>query len=131
MQSNKADPHIKVILLAAAAVLILFPLAYSVVCFAFSPGTQSGQPFLERPAGKGASCLRETTYMRFHHMDLLKGIRDDAVRDGQRGEVGLSTCSTCHTHRDQFCDRCHNAVNLHLDCFGCHYYPTSTADTEN
>jgi hypothetical protein len=45
------------------------------------------------------------------------------VRHGKRGEVCLSKCGECHKSRERFCDRCHNAVSLTPDCFGCHYYP--------
>jgi hypothetical protein len=45
------------------------------------------------------------------------------VIDGKNVEVGIQKCRECHTGRKQFCDKCHNAVNLKLDCFGCHYFP--------
>jgi hypothetical protein len=61
--------------------------------------------------------------MRFYHMNLLKDIRDEFVRDGKRGEIGLYTCKECHTSRADFCNKCHNAVALYPDCYGCHYYP--------
>ena len=113
----------RVMVVAISALIILLPLGYSVVCFAFSQGSQSEQPFLEKPDEQYENCVKETTYMRFHHMDFLKGIRDEVVREEIRGEIGLNSCRKCHTSRERFCDRCHNAVNLHLDCFSCHYYP--------
>ena len=106
---------------AIPAVIILLPLAYSVVSCAFPQGSE---PFLEMPDKKvHASCVKDTTYMRFRHMDLLKEIRDEAVRGGKRGKIGLDNCRECHPNRQRFCNECHDAVNLRLDCFGCHYFP--------
>lgn len=117
----------KIIAVAIPALIILLPLGYSVVSYVLAHGSQSSPPFIERPDKKYQSCVKETTYMRFHHMDLLKEIREDVVREGKRGEIGLAiglnNCRKCHASRERFCNQCHNAVNLHLDCFGCHYYP--------
>ena len=44
-------------------------------------------------------------------------------RFGIRSEVTLEHCGRCHTSRERFCDRCHDAASVKLDCFGCHYYP--------
>jgi hypothetical protein len=80
--------------------------------------------FLERPDPKYDRCLKETRYMRYHHWELLRGIREDIVRYGQREEdIGLYRCRECHTSRERFCNRCHDAVSLTPDCFDCHYYP--------
>jgi len=80
--------------------------------------------------------LRQSGYMRFRHMDVLMELRDQAVREGNRKGMRLSgwqrpgvahtsapACSNCHASRERFCNQCHNRVNLHLGCFGCHYYP--------
>jgi len=107
------------IVVAVSALIILFPLGYSVVGVAFSPP----RPFLEKPDEKHENCVRDTSYMRFHHMDLLKELREEAVREGKGGEISVNSCRECHTSRKQFCNQCHNAVNLYVDCFGCHYYP--------
>jgi hypothetical protein len=113
----------KVAVVAIPVVIILFPFGYSVVAALVSQVNAGPQPFLEKPDAKYESCVRETGYMRVHHMHLLKDIREEAVRHGIRGEIGLKDCRGCHTSRERFCDRCHNAVSLNLDCFGCHYYP--------
>ena len=119
------------IVATVSAAIILLPLGYSVVCSAFSLVGASPEPFLEKPDGKyGEKCIggRDPAYMRFHHMELLKEVRED-VREGRRGEIRLNDCWKCHadpkrqTSRAAFCDRCHNAVNLHLNCFGCHHDP--------
>ena len=124
-----------------AVVIILFPLGYSIVSSVFSMGAQSSEPFLQKVDPQVAlqkvgpeladKCVLETKYPecdpRYYHMDVLKQVRDDAMRDGKRGGVSFNDCRGCHTSREQFCDRCHDAVNLNLDrsCFRCHYYPPS------
>ena len=108
---------------AIPIVVILIPLGYSVVSSLFAPGAEAAQRFLEKPDPKHESCVRDTTYMRFHHWELLRAIREEVVRYGIRGEIGLKTCKKCHTSRERFCNQCHNAVSLYPDCYGCHYYP--------
>ena len=115
--------RLKTAVVPVAALIILFPLGYSVVCSVFSRGAEDGRSFLDKPDKNGENCVRETTYMRFHHMTLLDQIRDEAVRGCKRGEIRLNTCRECHPSRERFCNQCHDAVNLHLDCFRCHYYP--------
>jgi len=67
--------------------------------------------------------VRDTEYMRFHHWELLSEMRDESVRYGKRGVEGFDDCRVCHANRAGFCNRCHEAVNLEPDCWGCHYYP--------
>jgi len=74
-------------------------------------------------------CVEDTEYMRFRHMDLLKEMREESVREGIRGEYSLSDCRDCHTNRSRFCNQCHNIVNLNLDCFGCHNYPETPQES--
>jgi hypothetical protein len=115
--------NIKIIAVALPALIILFPLGYSIAATVFSPEAGMPQPFLERPDPQHKECVRETTYMRYHHWELLRHVREEVVRYGQRGEIGLKKCGTCHTSREKFCDQCHNAVSMTPDCFDCHYYP--------
>ena len=52
------------------------------------------------------------------------------IRYGIRDEVTLAGCGECHINRERFCDRCHLAASVTLDCFKCHYYPeSSTTET--
>ena len=97
---------------------------------ALGPRGDEAQAFLEMPA-ESDGCVREGEYMRFHHMDLLKEIREDVIRRGDRSEgITLSGCGDCHENRANFCNRCHDAVTLPLDCFGCHYYPDYASERE-
>ena len=127
-RKEAATTKTSVLIVVVPVLFILLPLGYNVVHYVLAKPPATAQPFVERPDEKYDECVRETSYMRFHHMDLLAEIRDQVVREGVRGELGLSKCRECHPNRAQFCNRCHNAVNLYPDCFGCHYYP-ETPDT--
>jgi hypothetical protein len=103
--------------------LILVPLGFS-VAYRFVPtGTVSAQAFLQRPDAKYDRCVRDTAYMRHRHWELLRGVREEVVRYGIRGDVTIDRCRGCHTNRATFCNKCHDAVSLTPDCFQCHYYP--------
>lgn len=103
--------------------LLLLPFGYSLVSALVARKGAAPEAFLERPDPRYESCVKETDYMRFHHWELLRGIREEVVRYGKRGELGLKKCRQCHTSRERFCNRCHEAVSLYPDCFDCHYYP--------
>ena len=103
--------------------LLVLPLAYSVVSHLVARATVAPAGLLERPDPEHERCLEDTAYMRFHHWELLRRVREEVVRYGARGEVGLKRCMECHKSRERFCDRCHESVSLSPDCFGCHHYP--------
>jgi hypothetical protein len=109
-------------------IIILLPLGASLVGFVFRGGRDIPEVFLEKADPRWEACVRETEYMRFYHMDFLKEIREDVVRSGVKGGVTLAGCGDCHRNRDQFCDRCHQAASVNLDCFGCHFYPETDAE---
>ncbi|MFH1563874.1 MAG: sulfur reduction protein DsrJ [Nitrospirota bacterium] len=72
---------------------------------------------------KPGKCVEDTDYMRANHMDMLKKEREKAVRCGKRNTAhSLVNCRTCHTNREEFCNRCHNYVGVKPECFECHYY---------
>ena len=125
--------NVQIIAVAVAVLIMLFPLAYSLLYPLVSQGTENLPVFLEKPAG---SCVANTAYMRYHHMDLLREVRNEAVREGVRGRMGLNdqevtlnNCLNCHTSRERFCNQCHRAVNLRVNCFNCHYDPELNAET--
>ena len=128
--STITDKNKGVIAMAILAVIILSPPGYYFFRNAFP---QRVEPFLEKPDPKYKECVRDTTYMRFNHMDLLLQIRNEVVREGKVTEIGLEigskNCKECHTNRERFCNQCHNTVNLNPDCFGCHDYPATPLDT--
>ncbi len=103
--------------------LILTPFVYAIADRVIPAGADLDTEFLEYPGPEHPECVRDTEYMRHHHWELLTGVREEVVRYGVRGDVSLDKCKDCHTSREQFCNKCHNAVSLQPDCFGCHYYP--------
>ena len=107
---------------AVCILVILLPVVYSAGRALLA---QRGEPqvFLEMPIEAFQDCVEETSYMRLRHMDLLKDLREEVIRFGIRSEVTLEHCRRCHTSKERFCDRCHDAASVKLDCFGCHYYP--------
>ena len=105
--------------------VIIAPLGYSFLDAVFAGDPRDGEPFLEMPAEPNEGCVRETDFMRFHHWELLREVRDQVVRSGVRNEISLDGCRGCHPSRERFCNRCHEAVSLQPDCFGCHYYPAT------
>lgn len=104
-------------------VIVIVPFAYSTVAHVLAQGQPETEPFLAPVDPQHENCVKDSTWMRYHHWELLRGIREEVVRYGKRGEVSLNTCQECHTSREQFCNRCHDATSLTPDCFGCHYYP--------
>jgi len=78
-------------------------------------------------------CVEPTAYMKSSHMLLLNQWRDEAVRNGKRVYVSSTgkkydislqnTCTNCHTRKTEFCDRCHNYVDVAPRCWECHIAP--------
>ena len=123
MSETPQPSNRKALVIAIPVLIILIPVGYSVISTLFVRDVEAAQMFLEMPDQIHTSCVMDTEYMRYHHWELLTKIREDVVRDGIRGEIGLYKCQECHTSRERFCNQCHNAVNLYPECFGCHYYP--------
>ena len=82
---RKGQARLSVLLI----VLLLVPLAYSVVSRFVPRGTASADVFLERPPAKYKNCVKDTEYMRYHHWELLRETREQVVRYGIRGEIAL------------------------------------------
>jgi hypothetical protein len=108
--------------------VIVLPIVLSVGGFVFGHGAASDEPFLDVARWEGTSCVRDADWMRFHHWELLKEIRERVVRDGDRDGIKLGDCRHCHDNREKFCNQCHREANVNLDCFGCHYYPETPED---
>lgn len=118
---HKESRRMRFIVIVVA--LIFVPLCYSLATQIARKKTESSGIFLEQPDPKYTECVRETSFMRFHHWELLRGTREEVVRYGIRSEISLNKCRECHTSRERFCNKCHNATSLTPDCFDCHYYP--------
>jgi hypothetical protein len=78
-------------------------------------------------------CVLPTAQMKAQHMNLLNQWRDSVVRqdirtyttaDGRHFDMSLSrTCMDCHSDREKFCNRCHNALAVAPYCWECHLEP--------
>ncbi len=78
-------------------------------------------------------CVESLAYMRAYHMKLLDEWRKEAIRHHKRIYIASNgkkwwisfqkTCLKCHPNRKEFCDRCHNFVVVHPDCWDCHISP--------
>lgn len=112
------------------AVLIFLPVVLSILGLVFSRSAEAETVFLEAPDPRWENCVRDVEYMRFRHMDLLKEVRAEVIRQGLKGGITLAGCGDCHHNRDQFCDKCHQKASVTLDCFGCHYYLTAEERAE-
>lgn len=109
-----------------AGTAIVLPFAHSVGRFGWTSMFSAPKPFLQAASGSSQHCVRDAAWMRQNHRVFLRELRDKTVREGVRNEVTLRSCSQCHKDKAQFCDKCHNAVNLRPDCFDCHSYSTTT-----
>ena len=107
-----------VVVMTASLGILLVPVVMSVGKYVFAKAYRP--TFLDRPVDTSKGCVEETEFMRFHHMDLLKDLRERSVREGQRSKVTFDTCKQCHPSRERFCNRCHEAASVSPDCFGCH-----------
>ncbi len=112
-------------------VLLTFPL-WSNAGKAASPP----QPNLDTPAIQNLEqkqCVEATEYMRADHMQLLEDWRNQVVREGKRIYVAANgkeyemslenSCFECHSSKTQFCDQCHNYLDVEPDCWTCHLEP--------
>jgi len=78
-------------------------------------------------------CVEETQYMKDQHMSLLNDWRDSVVREGNRTYIAsdgkeynislTGTCLSCHSNKAEFCDQCHNYVEVKPNCWDCHNQP--------
>ena len=119
-------------LAAIVALLVFVPLCVAAISQITGGAPDAPESFLEKPDPKYEDCIEDgALYMRFHHWELLRSVREEVVRYGIRRKfvgygssinLGLSGCPECHTSRVRFCDQCHNAASVVPDCFGCHYY---------
>jgi hypothetical protein len=115
--------NLKIAAVAIPVLVIVFPFGYSIVTSLFAKNVEMSEMFLEMPDPQYENCIKDVAYMRYHHWELLRKTREEVVRYGIRGDVGLKKCGECHTSRERFCDKCHNAVSMKPGCYGCHYYP--------
>jgi len=78
-------------------------------------------------------CVEPKSFMKTEHMKMLNNWRDFVVRDGDRiytasngKEYVMSlqnTCMKCHSNKKEFCDQCHNYLDVTPYCWDCHIAP--------
>jgi len=107
--------------------LITFPIWYHAV--------QGKPPVIPDPKiiTDAKQCVAPTSYMKTNHMTLLNEWRDQVVRQGARYtqaidgkiyEMSLTkTCMNCHSNKSEFCDQCHNYLDVDPYCWDCHIEP--------
>ncbi len=115
-----------------AGLLIFLAIVTSPVWYRSISGADPGAPQLSMPT-ESRQCVQDTSYMRSFHMDLLNEWRDSAVRTRDVTYVGLGgkkylksfagTCMSCHSNKQEFCDRCHQYVGAEPYCWDCHAEP--------
>lgn len=116
--------------------LMTFPIWYDVVK-GVAP-MQDPEILTKNVPGKDR-CVRPVEYMRPFHMDLLNQWRDEVVRQGDRFTEGpygeriekslTNTCLDCHSNKEDFCDRCHNAMAVAPYCWNCHVTPSEASES--
>jgi hypothetical protein len=115
-----------------SGLVIFLALVTSPMWFHLVAGTETGPPDLVLPTNS-ETCVQSKEYMRALHMDLLNQWRDDVVRnndhdhvapDGTVYDKSLSrTCMSCHSNKQEFCDRCHDYAGVNPYCWDCHVEP--------
>lgn len=78
-------------------------------------------------------CVEGIEYMRSNHMILLNNWRQGVVREGKttylsstgkKFDMSLEkSCLNCHSNASQFCNQCHNYLDVSLTCWSCHQEP--------
>ena len=115
---------------ALAALLTVSAVAVASGEESHHAASSSGRvPLPVHSEGKGDKCVEDTSYMRRHHMELLKHHRDETMHQGIRTtKYSLKNCVECHANKETnsvlgkegFCQSCHSYAAVKLDCFECH-----------
>jgi hypothetical protein len=87
---------------------------------------------------KSGTCVESAEYMRANHMQILNEWRDNVVRENDRfyvshqygtkfdkslSSAGKTSCTSCHSNKEEFCDSCHDYVAVTPYCWECHIEP--------
>jgi|SRR5208283_2500691 len=111
--------------------IIAYPFIHSMGTENVKPEPKINTPVIQQMAVK--QCVESKEFMKAEHMQLLNNWRDAAVRDGNRIYVGAdgkqynislqNTCMHCHSNKKEFCDSCHNYMDVKPYCWDCHIAP--------
>lgn len=112
--------------------LIFLALATTPIWYHLIDRDVTPPPDLKLPANE-TECIARTEFMRNNHMNLLMTWRDEVVRadqrtfaapDGRVWEKSLThTCLSCHAEKAEFCDKCHDYLEVQPYCWDCHVDP--------
>jgi hypothetical protein len=120
--------------------IIVFVLIFSSpLLMNLSSGDASYKPEPKLP--DSGTCIESREYMKDYHMEMLNSWRDMVVRqnirflktsngkyfeiNGHKAEMSLiKTCMNCHNNKAEFCDRCHNYLDVKPYCWDCHIDPS-------
>jgi len=112
--------------------LIFLCLITSPIWYNLAMGKAAIRPDPKLPA-KETECVAPKATMVATHMAILNDWRDDVVRGdaqeyvsptGKRFTMSLSQgCMRCHPNKAEFCDQCHNYVDVSPYCWQCHVEP--------
>ena len=115
--------------------IIIFALLFtSPIWLNLAGGKATAKPEPVLPKNE-KQCVASKEYMRNNHMEMLNSWRDKVVRqdtrfadiNGHKTEMSLSkTCLKCHDNKAEFCDRCHNYMDVKPYCWDCHVVPSET-----
>lgn len=115
--------------------LIKMPFLFGLICslLLIVPVQAAGSEEGSAKADKMSQCVRETSFMRRSHFELILHQRDETVHKGVRKtDDSLAGCVDCHSGHDkegkavpinaqgEFCAGCHAQVAVSIDCFSCH-----------
>jgi len=112
-------------------ILVFLGVFVSPFLFNFAGGEAHTRPDPKLPV-QYEKCVRDVEFMKAYHMDLLNDWRDIVVRKnrrfmlfgGDKIEMSLSrTCMKCHSSKVEFCDECHNYLDVNPYCWDCHVTP--------
>jgi len=116
-------------------ILITFPLWYNLGKTASKPDLKIDTPVIQQMKEK--QCIEPKAAMKTLHMKILDEWRHEVVRgdsnrfytaaDGKVYEKSLQNgCMKCHANKTQFCDQCHNYLQVKPACWDCHIAPKET-----
>jgi hypothetical protein len=115
-------------ILVLAGVMISLPLLLNVGHAYVEPELSLDTPTIKTLTTP--ECIESRAYMQANHMQLLDEWRDAVVREGsttfinstgQPFEMSLDeTCLDCHSNRTEFCDTCHEFMDVKPYCWDCH-----------
>jgi hypothetical protein len=115
-------------------IIVTLPIWYNLGRATPPPAPKIDTPVIQ--AMKEKTCIEPKQAMKGSHMKILDEWRHTVVRTGERLYVApdgkqydmslQNTCMKCHSNKTQFCDQCHNYLQVKPYCWDCHLAPKET-----